>query len=100
MTCLFVIQFFNTAILILLVNAYFKEFNMPEFLKVALPEGIYPDLTFEWYSNLGKGFVFTMLINILQPVLAFLISYFIRLFFICRDRGCTKDRTKTKTKTV
>ena len=74
---------------------------MPSFLKDILPEGTYPDLTFEWYSNLGKGFIFTMLINILQPPFAFTLKYIMKFYYRCRDRGCcSKDKTKTRTKSV
>ena len=100
MTCLFVIQFFNTALLILFVNAYLKEFNLFPFMKDLFSNGLYPDLTYEWYTNVGKNFIFTMLINIIQPLISYLFVSTTKGFFRCRDRGCTFNKSKTKTKTV
>lgn len=100
MICLFIFQFFSTGFMILLNNAYFNEFHMPQFLIAVLPKGIYPDLTFEWYSNVGKAFIFTMGFNIGWPIAAFLMLYLLKLYSKLRDRGCSKEKTMTKAKTI
>jgi hypothetical protein len=65
MTSIFVTKFMNTALLILLINANFSEFAILSFLKLPYVNyGPYPDLTYEWYCNIGKSFVITLLFNI------------------------------------
>jgi len=92
---IFLAQFFNTSILIILMNA-----NTVDSILFWLPfRGQYTDLTFEWYNDVASSLVTTMLTAAIMPVIQFFISFGMRRAFICLDRGfsCRKDRTKTKT---
>merc|ERR1711871_155554 len=70
----FVAQFANTAIVILLVNAHF--FN-----------GVFSDFTSDWYDKVGVALILTMLINVFSPhLLAVLMVRVTKL----RQHCCTK----------
>jgi hypothetical protein len=71
MTSIFIAQFFNTAILLLLANADFKYsilYWVPLF-----DTGQYTDLTQEWYNDIGSSLVTTMLIASVFPIIEFFI---------------------------
>jgi len=59
----FIAQFFNTAILILLVYANFDEIGL-EFLN-----GPFYDFSPEWYAIVGYSIVQTMVINAILPLI-------------------------------
>lgn len=88
----------NTAILILLINANFEQLKILGL--VTYFNGAYPDLTYQWYSDTGKGLIFTMLINVLSPLLTFFINYFMLQYYRCKDKGCCKGKYHTKQKTI
>ena len=64
---IFLAQFFNTGIAILLVNAKLPN----NFFQVA---GAYYDYTPEWYANVGRIIVDTMLIYAFWPYLTLLFT--------------------------
>ena len=61
--------------------------------------GEYPDLTLEWYNDVGSSLVITMLTAAFMPAIEFGMFLGMRLAFRFLDRGftCTRDRTKAKT---
>ena len=61
----FAAQFFNTGLLLLLINANLTE-HQPYFLTKFF-KGNYYDYTVNWYYNVGEVIVQTMLINSLLP---------------------------------
>ena len=65
---IFVVQFLNTAVLLLLVNASLKQSGLNVGLK-----GQYIDFTAAWYDDIGASLTQTMLINAFFPVVEFLI---------------------------
>ena len=71
MVWVFMAQFFNTAILLLIVNANLKEIWHP---LGSILAGIYPDFTSAWYREVGSLFAKAMCINIIQPITEFLIG--------------------------
>eukprot|EP00347_Sterkiella_histriomuscorum_P007945 403346963 len=93
---IFVSQFFNTAILLLMTNA-----NTQQTWLAFLPfEGIYPDMTYEWYNDIGSSLIITMLVAAFFPIADFLIFYSLRTVLRCLDRGCSCNKDKTKCKSV
>ena len=62
---MFYALFFNTGILITLVNANLTE-HEPKFLTKYV-SGLYYDYSPEWYQNVGEKIVQTMLIQSLLP---------------------------------
>jgi hypothetical protein len=91
---MFLIQFINTGLVILLVNAKISEIQLPKF--VPLFAGEYQDFTVQWYRVIGSTIGFTMLINIITPHTGALIGYFMAGVFRCMDRGCTCNAKNTK----
>jgi len=96
MTSIFVAQFFNTAILLLLTNAN-TEFAGLGFLPF---NGMYPDLTFEWYNDIGSSFVTTMITAAVFPCIEFCIAIGMKILFRFLDRGCKCSGRGTKKTTI
>ena len=94
----FVTQFFNTGILILLSSANFQYTNVPilnQYLR-----GQYTDFTSDWYKDVGAIIVKAMLIASIMPVVEFFISYAKLSVFRLIDRGFSRDVLKSKKKSI
>ena len=65
-------QFFNTAILILLVNANLGELGIPG---GSLFSGPFNDYSDKWYAIVGAQIVKTMIINAIMPPITEAIPY-------------------------
>lgn len=89
----FIAQFFNTAILILLVNANFAEFNIPF---TSFFNGPYLDYTYNWYGFVGNRIVQTMIINALMPLGTELIPIITKRLAQRKDQNWEKDRLKAE----
>lgn len=96
MTSIFVVQFFNTAILLILTNANTSDAGLG-FLPF---KGMYSDLTFEWYNDIGSSFIMTMLVGALLPIIEFASGYGQKVVFKFLDRGCKCKGEDTKKKTI
>eukprot|EP00347_Sterkiella_histriomuscorum_P002409 403368266 len=93
---IFITQFFNTAILLLLTNANTQQ----TFLSFLPFEGQYPDLTYEWYNDIGSSLVITLLTAAFFPIAEFFIAWGMKTAFRILDRGFSCNRNLTKCKTV
>ncbi|CAD7940597.1 unnamed protein product [Amoebophrya sp. A120] len=69
---LFLMEFVNTAIVILLVNTRF-DYNGP-----LLGKGDYTDFEFDWYADVGVGIVVTMMINVFSPHVGTVLKGYLR----------------------
>ncbi|CAI2368472.1 unnamed protein product [Moneuplotes crassus] len=89
---MFFVQFFNTAIIILIVNANIKF--MPSWSPIF--NGEYKDFTTDWYRQIGVSIILTMLFGIFSPHLANSMFWIAGAFFRWKDRyfTCNKKRTK------
>ncbi len=96
MTSIFISSFFNTAILILLTNANTAN----TWLGFVPLNGAFPDMTFEWYTDIGPALIQTMLINALFPFVEISYSYPLRVLWRVLDRGFKCDPNRTKKKTI
>jgi hypothetical protein len=95
MKSIFVTSLLNTAILLLLVNA-----NTSQTWLFWLPfKGEYPDLTYEWYNDVGSSLIITMLTAAFMPAIEFCIGLTMRIVFRLLDSGfkCKKYNSKKKT---
>ena len=63
---MFIVQFFNTALIILIVNA--RVNFMPSWSPVL--NGEYDDFTTGWYKQIGVSIILTMMLGIFSPHLA------------------------------
>eukprot|EP01083_Nonionella_stella_P011988 34018_1 len=79
---MFVGLFFNTALIILCVNAKFESLNL-----MFLFEGEYEDFEPEWYQVVGVSLLLTMIMNIANPHLIPIVMYpFQRCSLWCKVR--------------
>ena len=95
---LFITQFFNTGILLLMASADFSESNNP-ILRLTL-SGLYTDFTSKWFSDVGAILVSTTIINAFIPLIEFLITFGITKFLQYRDRSYTNDTYVTKCESI
>ena len=89
---MFIVQFFNTAVIILIVNA--KVDFVPSWFPIL--NGEYDDFTTEWYKQIGVSIILTMLIGIFSPHLANSLYWIRGACKRWRDRKWTCSRMKTK----
>ena len=91
---MFLVQFINTGVVILIVNAKISSLSLPGFFPVF--SGTFQDFTVEWYRVVGTTMMLTMLFNIVTPHL----SSFCKLLFFgalrCFDRGCSCNARRTR----
>ena len=93
----FIVQFFNTAFLLLLVNANLQE--QAGFLG-AIFKGKLGDFNTFWFSDIGKTLVGAMLFNVYWPVLEAFVWFGYRLAFRMLDRrfkSCNDEVTHKTT---
>lgn len=76
---LFFAQFFNTALLMLLINAAW-----PESVRVKFATGKHEDFTPAWFDTVGASLITTMLINIVTP---HIYPWTMAFFYWYRTRG-------------
>lgn len=85
---IFFAQFFNTGLLLLLVNANLTEYG------VTFMAGPYTDYTPDWYADVGATIVRTMVINSFMPYVNLCVAFILPSLKAYRDsRG---DVYKTK----
>lgn len=86
------IMFVQTALVLVIINAYYKRVPLPENSPVL--RGNYPDFNPEWYTSIGATIVLTALINAVMPPMALLDMITVGLKRCC-DRGCEWHSAKT-----
>lgn len=91
-TVTFIVQFFNTAFLLLLVGANLSEQPITFWLN----GGQFSDFNSTWFRSIGNTIIGTMWFNAWFPILEVLMYWGLRLLFRIMDRGCSCDRYKTK----
>lgn len=96
MTSIFIVQFFNTAILLILTNANTEDAGLG-FLPF---KGMYNDLNFEWYNDIGSSFITTMTTAAIFPVIEFGIAFSMKFAFKFLDKGCKLNGDTTKKNTI
>ena len=80
----FLVLFFNTGLLILLVNANLSEMSS---LLGSIFNGVYYDYSPDWYVKIGYTLVQTMLVNAFMPIIFEALACVLRWFFIAKDSG-------------
>jgi len=88
----FYVQFFNSAFLLLMVNANLSE----QPLSFGLTSGAIPDFNAAWFRTVGEILVGAMVFNSYYPIVEVGMYWGLRLFSRCLDRGCScRGRTKS-----
>lgn len=88
----FIVQFFNTALLLLLVNANLEEQGFP--LKLLSAERGLSDFNSSWFSDIGVTLTGAMLFNVYWPIIEFFVFGGMRQAFRCLDRGFSSQEVK------
>ena len=88
----FAVQYFNTAFLLLLVNADLGE----QPITFGLTGGIESDFDKTWFKVIGNTIVGTMIFSAVFPLLEACGFFGLRLLMRILDRGCSLDPYKTK----
>jgi len=91
-TVTFAVQFFNTAILLLLVGANWSE----QPITFWLTGGQFSDFNEIWFRSIGNTICGLMWVNAFFPIIEAIGYFGLRLFFRLLDRGCSCDKYKTK----
>lgn len=81
----FIAQFINTALIILIVNANFDKVSAVYYIPYTkeIFSGEFSDFTREWYVNIGESLVFTMIVCIVSP-------HLLTLMIICPFNYCKR----------
>jgi len=90
----FAAQFFNTGIILLIVNSNLSEHQPKGFTMIF--KGPYYDYMPEWFRDVGLKLFLTMVIQCIAPFINLLLTVIILGFGIFMDRGCSSDPFKTK----
>lgn len=107
---IFLAQFINTAILLVLINANLNFFISSDDSSstigtedtgqgLALFSGKYADFSVAWYNDVGVALMLTMVINIFAPHGSIFIKNFILQFRRFRDRHWSFDMSRTSLST-
>ena len=90
----FLLTFFDSTVLILLINANFEGTGIP----ITFFEGNYWDFTAEWYSHIAPIFLLSMFLKMAIPMAKFISLYSIKKLLILIDScwlcWCSVDRNK------
>lgn len=93
----FIVQFFNTALLLLSVNANLVE--QASWLGVVFGRN-QPDFDSVWFNDIGNTLIGAMTFNIYWPILEFFVFWGMRFGFRFMDRHYSMDPLKTKKTTI
>lgn len=94
----FVVQFFNTALLLLVVNANLAEQGFP--LNMFSSSRGLSDFSHLWFSDIGVTLTGAMLFNVYWPIVEFFVFGSMRQAFRLLDRGFSCNKNKTKKTTI
>lgn len=85
---IFIIQFANTGMLLVLVNMKIENIHetIPDFPFFA---GNYDDMDPSWYENVGVMILISMIVNIVTPHITSLLLMLFNYCLRCYDSGCT-----------
>lgn len=94
----FVVQFFNTALLLLLCSSNLQEQGT---IVGAIFSGSLPDFNADWFNEIGYNLAYAMAFNMFWPVMEFFAFWGMRYGFRMLDRGVTScNEYKTKKTTL
>ena len=91
MVFLFALTFFNTILIVLIVNCNFKESSSP-ILRNLLQIGTHTDFDKKWYRVIGRMLLLTVSLNTIVPVV--MEGIWAAFWFLQRayDNGCFKRK--------
>lgn len=99
---IFISQFLNTAIILLLVNMNLERFDvhLEIFDGFSILGGQWDFFSIKWYSVIGVSIIITMIINIASGIASPIIGFIMKSLFVWYDRGFSFDPFVTRQKTL
>eukprot|EP00347_Sterkiella_histriomuscorum_P023421 403334704 len=94
----FVTQFFNTGILLLLSSANFQETKVP-YLN-SFNKGQFTDFTEDWYRDVGSIIIKALSIASIMPIVEFVMMWSVKNGLRLLDRSFKGDQYKSKKKSI
>ena len=94
-TITFIVQYFNSAYLLLMVNANMSE----QPITFGLTTGAMPDFNSAWFRSVGDIIVAAMVFNVYYPAIEAIGYWALRWLYRCLDRGC-KCKGDTKSTSI
>jgi len=95
MISVFIAQFFNTGLMLTLVNANFRDNSSDPDVSYWF-SGSYTDFNEAWYATIGATLIKTMIISTFMPPIEFFGMFGVRQLKRILDRSFTSDRYKSK----
>jgi len=95
-TVTFGVQFFNSGMLLLLINANLSE----QPFGFGLISGSMADFSYPWWRSVGNVTIGAMFFNLYYPLVEAALYWAIRAQGRCRDRGCKFSGKVTKTTSI
>ena len=95
-TVTWAVQFFNTGIILLLVNANMSD----QPITFWLTNGTFSDFNAAWFKTVGNILVGSMMFNIYYPIIEAVGYWLMRVAFRFLDRGISCDSRKTNTSSI
>lgn len=86
---LFFVQFTNAGLLIILMNGYIRDFNSDS--SISFLNGKYNNFTIDWYDNVGKSLIGTMILYMFGIHSLNILLYLYQLFKRWQDKHFTND---------
>jgi hypothetical protein len=88
----FILTFFNSSILIIIINANFKGSGIP----LDVFDGLYSDFDAKWYAHIAPIFITFMFIQCLTAPVGIIVKWCLKKALIFYDNGFTwKDNKRT-----
>ena len=87
----------NMGLIIILIKL---DYNSEIYIEnlAFLFQGIYSDLTSDWYLEIGVIIILTLAFNIVIPIADMIFVSFVKFIRKCFDRRCYSVKTSQKTK--
>ena len=95
-TVTFGVQFFNSGMLLLLINANLSE----QPFGFGLISGSMADFSYPWWRSVGNVTIGAMFFNLYYPLVEAALYWALRAQGRCRDRGCKFSGKVTKTTSI
>lgn len=96
---IFVSQFFNTGLILLLIKANFSDSGVP--ILNQLFNDFYYDFSSEWYDDIGGALLFAMIYSAIWPIIEFISFYALKVGFrILDSKRLCPNKYKTNLTTI
>jgi len=93
LTKMFLVQYVNIGIIVILMYANVDEANLPSDFPIL--RGDYKKFNIDWYKVVGSTLMMTMIIQIVAPHLSYLVKQVGKQILRCFDQKCLCSEKRT-----